>query len=189
MGSVAAWGLCCCCDSSVPSLDRSARTFLLIPCPATAVCITYPFPKRKQRHVRKDTTPASPPRDSALVSCCLSSLANPARWTLHNRQLAKRSHSTFAPPSHSHPTPSRAAYQPNMAPAATGEDAPIQTPYCSSKPSSIFASVLYGPRDLRLVSNVGNRQRVHGELTEANTPTHRSRRLSKIRESANCRLL
>ncbi|KAH6687754.1 alcohol dehydrogenase GroES-like domain-containing protein [Plectosphaerella plurivora] len=37
-----------------------------------------------------------------------------------------------------------------MAPAATGELAPMQLPIHSSKPSTISASVLHGPRDLRM---------------------------------------
>ncbi|RSL58152.1 hypothetical protein CEP54_007963 [Fusarium duplospermum] len=37
-----------------------------------------------------------------------------------------------------------------MAPAATGEIAPMHLPVCHSKPSKISASVLHGPRDLRL---------------------------------------
>ncbi|KAF6829410.1 alcohol dehydrogenase GroES-like domain-containing protein [Colletotrichum plurivorum] len=37
-----------------------------------------------------------------------------------------------------------------MAPVATGEDAPMHLPVYKSKPSSVTASVLHGPRDLRL---------------------------------------
>jgi hypothetical protein len=158
---------------------------LLIPCPRTAACITYPLPKRKQRHQKR--TPQLHPRVTVLWSLVEPhSLANPARWTLHNRQLAKRGHSTL--PRHPTLIPRfAAAYQPNMAPAATGEDTPIQAPYYSSKPSSIFASVLHGPRDLRLVSKVGTIHRVHGELTEATTPIGvKDYRRSECRRTPDC---
>jgi len=55
------------------------------------------------------------------------------------------------PPIHPTPIPRLHRHQTKMAPSATQEPAPMQLPVFS-KASSINASVLHGPRDLRLVN-------------------------------------
>lgn len=96
----------------------------------------------------------------------LSRLAEPLRYLCFptgkplNLRLLDQSHlvycvyfepSPWNPPLHPTPIPRPRRHQIKMAPSATGEPAPMQLPVIS-KASTINASVLHGPRDLRLVT-------------------------------------
>lgn len=100
------------------------------------------------------TIPDHNPHATDSSHALLPPPANPVDCICPKRQQAKPStdfKSPFSPTSHPHPT-LRALFSLAMAPAATGEIAPMHLPVCPSKPSKISASVLHGPRDLRLVS-------------------------------------
>lgn len=120
-----------------------------------------PTPRANQRHqagLYQTCQQATTVEDSSLSSCApghsdptarpssISLLTNPA---VGIGRTPGQAHTL----PHLHPTliPRPRRHLIKMAPSATGEPAPMQLPV-TSKASTINASVLHGPRDLRLVN-------------------------------------
>ena len=132
------------------SLQKGTESQVLyLPSSLTLICLST-------WHLRRLHEPSQviTPTRWSTPAFLLSPPANPLCCNCPKRQLTKPStdsKSPFSSTSHLYPT-LQALLSIAMAPAATGEMAPMHLPAGSLKPLTINASVLHGPRDLRLVS-------------------------------------